>query len=514
MPAKIDHFKPITLILTITLVAAAFLRLYNLAGSLQFLGDQGRDALIVSKIFKEKDPVFIGPVTSVGNMYLGPFYYYLMLPFLWLSYPSPMGPVYAVAALGILTVWLTYRLGKELIGAKAAIIASIFLAFSATVVEYSRFSWNPNPAPFFSLLMIYFTYKAWKSHPKFWLVVAGCFSILIQLHYLTLLSLGGAGVIWLIQLAELIKSNSKIKKAKLFKFALITLISMMIFLASLTPLILFDWKHNWLNAKAFQYLFTQEQNFKHSAPLNFTQQLQQTLQDAQGRAGLILFEYNLGQNRHLNRDLTYLVLAALAYWLISRYRQQQLTQQKNAGLIVILAYLITGIMGVATYEHQVYYHYIAYLFPVTALVYGFIIAWWSQHALGKVLGLIFFGYFLQINLTNMPLQDTGWTLAEISQTSQEILQHLEPDDQYNLVLLSESKDLYGQNYRYFLSTSNNPPLDPTANSQAQKLVIINEAQAVQNVTGLPIYEIVQFQDSQISDQFRINNGPEITILAK
>src|SRR5690606_24275698 len=80
-------------------VVGAGLRLYNLPHTAQFLGDQGRDALIVSRIFKEGDLVFIGPVTSVGNMYLGPLYYYFMLPFLWLSYPSPLGPAYGVAIL-------------------------------------------------------------------------------------------------------------------------------------------------------------------------------------------------------------------------------------------------------------------------------------------------------------------------------------------------------------------------------------------------------------------------------
>ena len=108
--------KKITLvhwIIFITLICASFLRLYNIPSTVQFLGDQGRDALIVADIFKKLDPVFIGPVTSVGNMYLGPLYYYFMLPFLFLTYPSPMGPVYAVALLGIVTVFLLFYLGKQ-----------------------------------------------------------------------------------------------------------------------------------------------------------------------------------------------------------------------------------------------------------------------------------------------------------------------------------------------------------------------------------------------------------------
>ena len=173
------------------LFVSSFLRLYNVADTVQFLGDQGRDALVVSKIFRDFDPVFIGPVTSVGNMYLGPLYYYFMVPFLMLTYPSPMGPVYAMALIGILTVFLMYYIGKKFIDEKAALWASGLMGLSLIVAHNTRFSWNPNPAPIVSLFMIFFVYKAVKKDMRYWIAVTICFAILIQLHYLTLLS--GAG---------------------------------------------------------------------------------------------------------------------------------------------------------------------------------------------------------------------------------------------------------------------------------------------------------------------------------
>ena len=113
MTALLTKLKSLPLIFFLIVAIAAFLRFYNLKDSLMFQGDQGRDALVVSQIFQELDPVFIGPVTSIGNMYLGPFYYYFMLPFLFLSYPSPMGPVYAVAGLGLVTVVLFFFIARR-----------------------------------------------------------------------------------------------------------------------------------------------------------------------------------------------------------------------------------------------------------------------------------------------------------------------------------------------------------------------------------------------------------------
>ena len=205
MISLIKRIKTEHLFLFLIISLSIFLRFYNLQGSLMFQGDQGRDALVVSRIFKDLDPVFIGPVTSIGNMYLGPFYYYFMLPFLFLSYPSPMGPVYAVATLSVLAVFLLFKITAKIFNKKTAYIATTFFALSAAVVNMSRFSWNPNITPFFSLMMFYFTYLAWKKDEKNWLWVAVCFSILIQLHYVTLLSLSGAGIVFIVQLFEKIK---------------------------------------------------------------------------------------------------------------------------------------------------------------------------------------------------------------------------------------------------------------------------------------------------------------------
>src|SRR3990170_8908319 len=100
-------------IIAVTL-AAAFLRFYNLSDSLQFLGDQGRDALVMYRIFSQRDLPFIGPITSVGGFYLGPLYYWFMAPFLWLGRLNPAAPALATAAIGVITIPVLYFVAKKL----------------------------------------------------------------------------------------------------------------------------------------------------------------------------------------------------------------------------------------------------------------------------------------------------------------------------------------------------------------------------------------------------------------
>ena len=120
-----------TVLLLALLAAAVLLRFYNLSGTLLFQADQGRDALVVRHLLTQGDLIFIGPVTSIGNMYLGPFYYYFMAPFLLLANFSPLGPAIGVALVNVLLVFFTYYWGRQMVGKTAAMWAAFFTCFSA-----------------------------------------------------------------------------------------------------------------------------------------------------------------------------------------------------------------------------------------------------------------------------------------------------------------------------------------------------------------------------------------------
>lgn len=506
----LSKLTPTKILVIALIVVGSFFRFYNLKDSLQFQGDQGRDAMVVADIFKEKDPVFIGPVTSVGNMYLGPLYYYFMMPFLWLSYPSPMGPVYAVAFLGVLTVALIYFLGRKLVGEKAALWATVFYTFSSVVITYTRFSWNPNPAPLVSLLMIYWTYQASREKPWFWPLVSLAFAVLLQLHYLTLLAAGGAGVIWLIDLAQRIK-KAKTEKSwqPLLKLLWPSITALLGLLLSFTPLMLFDYKHHWLNLRAFRNLLLGEPNFKLSGSGGWLGRSWQIIKETHGRGMHILFEIAIGQWRRLNSILLYVFLGLLGWRLFKNPRIKN-----NQGELVLAVYLVIGIIGTAFYEHTIFDHYIAYLFPVTFLLYGVIAAQLTKKPWGKLLVWTFFGYFLWFNLPRIPLQDAGWTIDDMRRVSQSIYQRVEPGEKYNLVLLSESKDVDAQNYRYFLTTTDRPPVPTEERDQVETLFIINEERAVKDPTNLPVYEIVVFPNKEPLEIYQIEDGPEILVLER
>jgi len=331
-------------ILLFILIGASFLRLYNIPNTVQFLADQGRDALVVSGIFKNLDPVFIGPVTSVGNMYLGPLYYYFMLPFLMITYPSPMGPVYAMALVGILTVFLVYFIGKQFLNEKSALWGSALFGFSAVVAYNTRFSWNPNPAPIVSLFMILFIYRALKKDVRYWIAVTACFAVLIQLHYLTLLSGVAFGLIWIYQLVCKLRKNQPVKK-----MLVATAIGALIFVVSLTPLILFDLKHDGLNRKAFIVILTKEDAFN-KQDVQGSNSLTQFLVDFKSRSEFILTDISIGEHgRNLNFYITLFVIAVFVWIILGKYKKGK----DVTGELILASFLFTGVLGTAFYKQNV-----------------------------------------------------------------------------------------------------------------------------------------------------------------
>lgn len=239
-------------ILILITAVAAFLRLYRFEGFVTYLGDQGRDAIIIKQIVTLEHLPAIGAPSSIGGVYLGPFYYYLVAPFLPLFAYNPVGLAYGVAFISIIaTVLATLAIRKETQNDSLSISFFILAATSFVLIELSRFSWNPNLLPFFSFFTLYFFYK-WTQKTDIWnaLLFGAFFSFSIQLHYLSTfigLTMGIYGLVAIIQS----------KQKKRFFLTLIPGILSFIFFSS--PLIIFDLRHDFLNSTNFFKLFTEDQ---------------------------------------------------------------------------------------------------------------------------------------------------------------------------------------------------------------------------------------------------------------
>ncbi len=342
---KLKDQKMLFIALILILGLAAFLRLYQIPGYMTFLGDEGRDALIMKKILSGDLPM-IGPPTSVGNIYLGPLYYYMM--FLSMA-PTNLNPISAAimnALIGILIVALVYYLGKIWFGRIGGMVASFLYAISPVNIIYSRSSWNPNPAPFFALLGMFSLYRVHKTGNFLWLVLTGfAFAAAAQMHYLSLILIP-IGVILLIY-EVWARKNSHMNSKNLPKGIMLGMIT---FALVMSPLVIFDFKHNFLNYRAITELLSGNGAVKAAVFSNLARIPS-------------LFSYNLigrymtGENYILQILLSLLLL--LPFLLLRTW-----------SILALGVWLLVGLFGVSFYQQDIYDHYLGFMNPVPFLLLG------------------------------------------------------------------------------------------------------------------------------------------------
>lgn len=237
-------------LVTIIILCAAFLRLYRVHDFAMFLADQGRDARIVREIATFEHFPLIGPPSSIGQVYLGPFFYYLVSPFLPLFGFNPAGLAYGIAILSVAGLILSYFIMRSVERKTAAAIFLILCTFSSQLIWYARFSWNPNLLPVFSFLTLYFLYRALVTKKTAYSLLYGAFfSLSFQLHHLAAFLAVPIAAALLYRLF-----TDKNKKGVLMS----PFVALASFLLIAAPLVVFDLRHDFLNARNLYSLFTRQ----------------------------------------------------------------------------------------------------------------------------------------------------------------------------------------------------------------------------------------------------------------
>lgn len=361
------------LLFSITIIAA-FLRFFRFDQYATFLADQGRDAIIIKRIVTLEHWPAIGAPTSIGQVYLGPFYYYFIAPWLAIFNFNPLGLAVGVAIFSILFLFLLFLITKRLFNEKAAYIALFIGSFSYVLIQLSRFSWNPNLLPLFSLLTLFFFLKALENKKILYFVLFGAFlSFTMQLHYLGL-SLGLP--IAVLSFADLFKD-----KKNVFKKLLSYFISVLSFLFFTSPLIIFDLRHNFLNYKNLLGLFESRQGMGS----NVLSSIVSTFSE------LNFYLFNV----RLNNLISITILIGFLLLLFFYIRQQKFYRS------IFMVFFIGIIFVLSLYSGPKHPHYLGMIYPFYIVIIGFILADIKSYKfVGNAITFLFLLGFLSLNIYN------------------------------------------------------------------------------------------------------------------
>jgi 4-amino-4-deoxy-L-arabinose transferase-like glycosyltransferase len=485
------------IIICFILIIASFYRLYRIRDYLTFLGDEGRDVLVVYKILHGTFTL-LGPTASVGGFFLGPIYYYFMAPFLWLFNYDPVGPAIMVALFGIATVWLVYKVGKELFGASVGIIAAGLYAISPLVVTYSRSSWNPNLMPFFSLLTLYFVYKSLlKDSFKLFVLSGFLFGITMQLHYLAVF----LGVIIFVYILLYQSVYSKINfLLKIIKQYLSFFLG---FLVGWSPFLAFEFRHGFRNIiSIFNFVFHGQET---NGNVHFFSTFNNVFFRIFGR--LITNDPKTNINYWYLATLT-LGIFSIAFLLYRCFKEYKLRSGDFGKLSLILVWFIFGVGLFGFYKKSIYDYYFGFMFPLPFLIVEILLKSFWTNKVGKVLSVLILIILVWLNsLTPFFAYPPNRQLDQAETIARFVINKTD-NMPFNFALIAGGNSDHA--YRYFFtlwkkdpSTIENVAVDPKRRTVTKQLLVVCE-DAVCQPLGNSLWEIAGFGRADIAGEWSVS----------
>ena len=482
--------------LLIILGVAAYLRLYKINEYMTFLGDEGRDALVVKRMIVDGKFTLLGPTASVGGFFMGPIYYYFMAPFLWAFKLNPVGPAIMVALFGIATVYLVYLVGSKWFSKRIGLIAAALYTVSPIVISFSRSSWNPNIVPFFALLSLFMLWKAREENNfrlLFW--VGLCAGIGIQLHYTYLFLI-------VMQVALVFYSAKQIKFRDI-AFGVFGIV------VGFSPFLAFELRHGFLNTRAIlEFIFAgKDTGFVFS---HFTGNLQDVYLRLFGRFLLRIPEAGaLGGVARPTRDLWMLseVLLALGGLFALFTRLLRAAKQSSAkGMhtcVLLILWLVVPLFFFGVYKKNVYDYYFGMLFPLpfflTAVLLDDVL---NIKRIGKIVGGVAIAALLLFNWQGRPfIYEPNNQLSQVEKISKEIVGHTDGKP-FNFALITTGNSDHA--YRYFFEIWSKKPVvientdnDPERKTVTDQLLIVCEDIFCQPL-GNSLWEVAGFGRAEIA----------------
>lgn len=375
--------------LILILILAFIFRFYNFTNWISFGMDQEYEALIAKNIVTGKHFPLIGVNASDTGLYLGPFFIYFASFFYALFRGNPVGWGLIASLTGILVSYLIFYIGKKIYSERVGIFGALLYAGSFLASFYDRQFWNPMLVPIFSLIIGYLLFQILEKKTSKIIWLAAVFGIAIQSHLSILIFIP-------LILYVILKRKKEISKKNI-------ILAFLVFIILQSPLIIFDLRHNFTNAKATLNLI---RNFNKSSEIksNFRQRNNLFLSSL-GRFIWVPLKPDLflesGQCSQLSafRKNSYPEIIILSLLAITIFVRSSIgNDKKKQSSKMTLAILVSTLFFILFYNRAVFEYYFLFFFPWLAIVLGHNLEHISARNKGKQITAIIVGLFIIANL--------------------------------------------------------------------------------------------------------------------
>ena len=349
--------------------------------------------------------------------------------------------------------------------------------------------------PFFALLSIYSIWRVWQNQESKWLIVIGvCIAFVLQSHYLGLLLIPTLGIFWILTFYKL--RQGKINPKYHIRY---TIYGAILFGLLMSPLVIFDFRHNFINYNAIKLFFTERQTTVSARPWSALPNIWPLLQDVATRL-------LAGRNEWLGSWVSVGIVASLL--LLIKSERFKLQDRSLKALILIFIWLGVSLVGLGVYKQHIYDHYYGFFFPAPFLLFAGVAQTLITRA--KIRGLwlvstamVFLVYF---NMLDNPLQYPPNRQLQRSVEVANKIKNEASGQKFNLAVIAERN--YEDAYQYFLERDKAgvvdiDPLNYKATRTNQLFVVCEMPMEKCNPTNSPKAEVANFGWSKIEEDWEV-----------
>jgi len=358
-------------ILGIIILISVFFRTYQIIERYGYGHDAELFSWIVKDIVINQHPRLIGQLTSAPGIFIGPFFYYLLVPFFILSQMDPWAALVPITIIGILTTLSYFIVFSKLFRETTGFIAAFLQAILLPWISFDRRVVPSTPT---NLWTIWYFYTIVQ-------IARGKFFVLPILGILI-------GLIWHIHIALIptllaipfafliSRKIPKIKELSLFVIA---------FFVTNIPLMLFEIRHGFSQTRALIENFTTD----HGGGSGETKLIYVFEMVIKNVNNLFFSPYTLPD---FLKPLFLLIILASSIFLI---KKKIITKKE----IVPLSVLLFGVIGFFTLSSSLISEY--YLYSIEVVFVGLIALTFShlvKSSTGKILVFFILGILFAKNL--------------------------------------------------------------------------------------------------------------------
>ncbi len=423
--------------LVLIIAGAIWVRTYQHHDWLFFKWDQARDASLLKPAIENgaENLPLLGPratkvSTETGGtdfLRLGPAYYYMQ----WTSgaiFKSSSPDVFAYPDLlfSILVIPLFYLFLRLYFKPVPALLATLLYSFSFLIIQYSRFSWNPNSVPFFMLLTIYALLRfssvddahvrhlqenknLWKKIG--WIALwAFAFAVASQLHFYAAFALIAISVVFIVyyiwdrsrevspRVLAVKPQSGNVKNILSSKNSLFyVLTTLLIFGIIYSPVIISDFKTDFSNTKNFFGAFeakSKDKKFHKKIIRNFREQ-------AKGYSLITTsFSHRKGHKADpITVGFGLLFIFSGIYLAIKEYKVKSKQNDKNF-LFMLIIWIVLFFLVTITTSYLLRPRYFVPVFPIPFIIIALWFSALEKRVVKNYLPLIFIisAIFLLLNI--------------------------------------------------------------------------------------------------------------------